>query len=63
MKLAIYIMTLLAIMSMFILQDKLRKPVYNKMYNVWNEDTESIIIANIIIIIMLFFSFLLGFFM
>jgi hypothetical protein len=63
MKLAIYIMTLLAIMSMFVLQDKLRKPVYNKMYNVWNEDTESIIIANIIIIIMLFFSFLLGFFM
>ena len=63
MKLAIYIMTLLAIMIMFVLQDKLRKPVYNKMYNVWNEDTESIIIANIIIIIMLFFSFLLGFFM
>ena len=56
-------MTLLAIMSMFVLQDKLRKPIYNKMYNVWNEDTESIIIANIIIIIMLFFSFLLGFFM
>jgi cytochrome c biogenesis protein ResB len=63
MKTAIYIMTLLAIMSMFILQDKLRKPVYNKMYNVWNEDTESIIIANIIMIIMLFFSFLLGYFM
>lgn len=63
MKTAIYIVTIIVIMFMFILQDKLRKPVYNKMYNVWNEDTESIIIANVIMIIMLFFSFLLGFFM
>ncbi len=56
-------MTVIVIMSMFIIQDKLRKPVYNKMYNVWNEDTDSILVANVIMIIMLFISFLLGYFM
>ena len=56
-------MTVIVIMFMFILQDKLRKPVYNKMYNVWNEDTDSILVANVIMIIMLFISFLLGYFM
>jgi len=63
MKTAIYIVTVIVIMFMFILQDKLRKPVYNKMYNVWNEDKDSILVANVIMIIMLFFSFLLGYFM
>ncbi len=35
-------------------------PIYNKVYNMWQEDTEKVTKANLAIIIMCFISFLLG---
>jgi len=42
------------------LQNSWRMPIYNKVYNMWQEDTEKVTKANLAIIIMCFISFLLG---
>jgi hypothetical protein len=48
---------------MFQAQDKIRKPRFSRMYNVWQEDEEAIKIANGILVLMLAIAFLLGLFM
>jgi hypothetical protein len=63
MKYAIYTLTLLLLFVMFQAQDKIRKPRFNRMYNVWQEDQEAIKIANGILVLMLAIAFLLGLFM
>jgi hypothetical protein len=63
MKYAIYTLTLLLLFVMFQAQDKIRKPRFNRMYNVWQEDEEAIKIANGILVLMLAIAFLLGLFM
>jgi|688.fasta_scaffold04993_28 hypothetical protein len=63
MKYAIYTLTLLLLFVMFQVQDKIRKPKFNRMYNVWQEDEESIKNANGILVLMLAIAFLLGLFM
>jgi hypothetical protein len=60
MKLALYIIGVIFIMVLFQLQDKLRKPKFNRMHNVWNEDKEAIFIANAITVTMLIMAFILG---
>ena len=63
MKYAIYTLTLLLLFVMFQAQDKIRKPKFSRMYNVWQEDEEAIKIANGILVLMLAIAFLLGLFM
>lgn len=60
MKIVFYIMSFIILIVLFQLQDKLRKPVYSRMHNVWNEDKDSILMADTIIIIMLIIAFVLG---
>lgn len=45
---------------MFFLTKALNKPVYNKMHNVWHDDTESRKIADILIIFMIVIAFITG---
>ena len=47
-------------MILFRLQNKLRKPIYNRICNVWTEDKEGNFIANIIFTTMLIMAFILG---
>jgi len=63
MKIILYIFGIITILVLFQVQDKLRKPVFNRIHNVWNEDRDSILIANAIVVTMLIISFVLGFHM
>jgi hypothetical protein len=60
MKSVFYIIGIVVIIILFQLQDKLRKPVYSRMHNVWNEDKDSVIMANAIMVVMLIMAFILG---
>ena len=59
----IIVCLLIGVIIMYILyglQNFWRMPIYNKVYNMWQEDTEKVTKANLAIIIMCFISFLLG---
>lgn len=53
-------MAIIILVVLFQLQDKLRKPLYSRVHNVWNEDKDSVLMANAIIVTMLFIAFILG---
>jgi len=59
----IFVCLLIGVIIIYILyglQNSWRMPIYNKVYNMWQEDTEKVTKANLAIIIMCFISFLLG---
>jgi len=59
----IIVCLLIGVIIMYILyglQNFWRMPIYNKVYNMWQEDTKKVTKANLAIIIMCFISFLLG---
>lgn len=60
MKTVFYIIGIAIIIILFHLQDKLRKPVYSRMHNVWNEDKDGVLMANTIMVTMLVVAFILG---
>jgi hypothetical protein len=60
MRLVFYVIGIVSLIVLFQLQDKLKKPVYNRMHNVWNEDKDHVLMANAIIITMLIIAFILG---
>ena len=53
-------MGIISLLVLFQLQDKLRKPTFNRMHNVWQEDKDSVLIANAITVTMLILAFILG---
>jgi len=60
MKALLFLAGLLVLAFLFFIQRVLTKPVYNKMSNVWEEDTDSRKLAHLIIIGMVVIGFLLG---
>jgi hypothetical protein len=60
MKLLLILITFIFMVFMFFLTKALNKPVYNKMHNVWHDDTESRKIADILIIFMIVIAFITG---
>lgn len=60
MKIVFYIIGVIVLIVLFQLQDKLKKPVYSRMHNVWNEDKDSVLMANAIIVTMMIIAFILG---
>lgn len=63
MKMIVYITNIIAIMVLYHWQSKLRKPTFNRIHNVWNEDKESLIIADGLLILIIVIAFTLGLFM
>jgi len=59
-KIITIIVALLLIGFLLLVNNTLNKPVYNKMYNVWEDDPESKKYSNITIILMLFIAFFIG---
>jgi len=51
---------LLTIAILFLVQNAFSKPIYNKMSNMWQEDSEGRQIAHAVIIAMVVIGFLLG---
>lgn len=56
----IFIVGILVIGFLFLVQNAMTKPIYNKMHNMWHDDPEGRKIANITLVVMLFISFYLG---
>jgi hypothetical protein len=54
------IIGLLALFVLYELQNFWRTPVYNKVYNMWQEDTEKTTKANLTVLAMCIISFILG---
>ena len=59
-KAILFITGLIAIGILFLLQNAFSKPIYNKMSNMWQEDSEGRQFAHAMIIAMVFIAFLLG---
>jgi len=59
-KIITIIVALLLIGFLFLVNNTLNKPVYNKMYNVWEDDPESRKFSNFIIIFIAIVSFIMG---
>ena len=45
---------------LFTVQEAFSKPIYNKMSNVWEEDSYGRLIARVVILIMLIIAFIMG---
>jgi len=56
----IFIIGILVIGFLFLVQNAMTKPIYNKMHNMWHDDPEGRKIANITLVVMLFIAFYLG---
>jgi uncharacterized membrane protein SpoIIM required for sporulation len=56
----LFIVGILIIGVLFLINNAMSKPLYNKMHNVWEEDPEGKKYANITLIVMLFIAFFLG---
>jgi Na+(H+)/acetate symporter ActP len=56
----LFILGVAAIGVLFLINNAMSKPLYNKMHNVWEEDPEGKKYANITLIVMLFIAFFLG---
>jgi len=56
----IFIIGILVIGFLFLVHNAMTKPIYNKMHNMWHDDSEGRKIANITLVVMLFIAFYLG---
>jgi Na+(H+)/acetate symporter ActP len=56
----IFIVGIIVIGFLFLVQNAMTKPIYNKMHNMWHDDPEGRKIANITLVVMLFIAFYLG---
>ena len=56
----IFIVGILVIGFLFLVHNAMTKPIYNKIHNVWEDDQEGRLIANITVTVMLFIAFYLG---
>ena len=59
-KLATLCLGVIILTVLFIFQDAFSKPVYNKMSNVWEEDSYGRMVSKLIIVIMLIIAFIMG---
>ena len=55
-----FIFGVLVLGFLFLVNNAMSRPLYNKMHNVWEEDPEGKKYANITLVFMLLISFLLG---
>ena len=60
MKTLLILLGVSALIVLFNIQDKINKPVYNKMYNVWHEDEKSKQLSRICTIGIITIAFVLG---
>ncbi len=56
----LFIVGILVLGFLFLVNNAMSRPLYNKMHNVWEEDPEGKKYANITLVFMLLISFLLG---
>ena len=55
-----FIFGVLVLGFLFLVNNAMSKPLYNKIHNVWEEDPEGKKYANLTLIVMLFIAFIMG---
>jgi Na+(H+)/acetate symporter ActP len=56
----LFIIGLTTLGFLFLINNAMSKPLYNKMHNVWEEDPEGKKYANMTLVVMLFIAFFMG---
>ena len=56
----LFITGIIVIGVLFLINNAMSKPLYNKMHNVWEEDPEGKKYANLTLTVMLFIAFFMG---
>jgi uncharacterized membrane protein YqhA len=60
MKILTFCLGIIILLVLFTFQDAFSKPVYNKMSNVWEEDSYGRMVSKLLIIAMLIIAFIMG---
>lgn len=59
-KMLTFYLGIIILIVLFAFQNALSKPVYNKMSNVWEEDSYGRVVSKLLIIAMLIIAFIMG---
>lgn len=59
-KLITFCVGIVVLIVLFALQNAFSKPIYNKMSNVWEEDSYGRMVSKLLIIIMIAIAFIIG---
>lgn len=59
-KILTFFLGVIILLVLFTFQNALSKPVYNKMFNVWEEDSYGRMVSKLLIIAMLIIAFIMG---
>ena len=60
MKILTFCLGIIILLVLFTFQDAFSKPVYNKMSNVWEEDSYGRMVSKLLIVAMLIIAFIMG---
>ena len=60
MKVLTFFLGIIILLVLFTFQNAFSKPVYNKMFNVWEEDSYGRMVSKLLIIAMLIIAFIMG---
>lgn len=60
MKLITFCIGIIILMVLFVFQNAFSKPIYNKMSNVWEEDSYGRMVSKLLIVAMLIIAFIMG---
>jgi uncharacterized membrane protein len=60
MKLITFCIGIIILMVLSVFQNAFSKPIYNKMSNVWEEDSYGRMVSNLLIVAMLIIAFIMG---
>lgn len=60
MKILTFFLGIIILLVLFTFQNAFSKPVYNKMSNVWEEDSYGRMVSKLLIIAMLIIAFIMG---
>ena len=59
-KFIVFLAGFVILFILFMVQEAFSKPIYNKMSNIWEEDSYGRLVAKVVIIFMLVISFIMG---
>ena len=59
-KIIVFLVGSLVLFVLFLMQEAFSKPIYNKMSNIWEEDSYGRLMAKLMILAMIIIAFIMG---
>lgn len=59
-KIIVFLVGSLVLFVLFLMQEAFSKPIYNKMSNIWEEDSYGRLMAKVMILAMVIIAFIMG---